>query len=64
MRFKKWISKRIQFRADSETLEKINYIAAHYGISVKEQVIHLIENCVSEYEAKIGPIEVEPKDKE
>ena len=56
--------KRIKFRADSKTLEKINYIAAYYGRSVKEQVIHLIENCVSEYETKAGPIEVEPKDKE
>ncbi len=54
--------KRIQFRADSETLEKINYIAEHYGRSVKEQIIHLIENCVSEYEAKIGPIDAESKD--
>lgn len=54
--------KRIQFRADSETLKKINYIAEHYGRSVKEQIIHLIENCVSEYEAKRGPIDDESKD--
>ena len=54
--------KRIQFRADSETLEKINYIAAHYGRSAKEEIIKLIENCVSEYEAKRGPIKVDIKD--
>lgn len=53
--------KRIQFRADPETLEKINYIAEHYGRTVKEQIIHLIENCVSDYEAKIGPIDDDPK---
>ncbi len=53
--------KRIQFRADPETLEKINYIAEYYGRTVKEQIIHLIENCVCEYEAKIGPIDDDPK---
>ncbi len=53
--------KRIQFRADTETLEKINYIAEHYGRSVKEQIILLIENCVSDYEEKIGPIDDDPK---
>lgn len=53
----------ISIITNSDTLNKIHYISEYYGRSINEQIIHLIENCVSEYERKVGPIEIDSSNK-
>lgn len=44
---------------EAELLEKIRYIAASEARSINGQLLHLMRQCVADFEAKNGPIHIE-----
>ena len=51
--------KHLGIRLDSELHKKLVYIEEYEGRSLNWQVIHLIQECVREFEGKHGPIRPE-----
>ena len=50
---------RYTLRVDRVLFQKFSYIAEYEGRSLNWQVIHLIQECVREFEGKHGPIRPE-----
>jgi hypothetical protein len=48
--------KHLSIRMDSETHDKLQFVAAYEGRSMSGQIIHLIQKCIREYEKEHGPI--------
>ena len=48
--------KHLGIRMDSQLHKKLVYIAEYEGRSLNWQVIHLIQECVREFEQEHGPI--------
>ena len=48
--------KHLGIRMDSQMHRKLVYIAEYEGRSLNWQVIHLIQECVRDFERKHGPI--------
>ena len=48
--------KHLGIRIDSELHKKLVYIAAYEGRSLNWQVIHLVQECIREFEKEHGAI--------
>ena len=55
--------KHISIRIDADVLEKFHYVAKYDDRSASGQIMYLINNCIREFEAKHGTIELSEKDK-
>ena len=55
--------KHISIRIDADVLEKFHYVAKYDDRSASGQIMYLINNCIREFEAKHGTIEIAEKDK-
>ena len=55
--------KHISIRFDTETHDKLFYIADYEGRSGSGQILYLIRRCISEFETEHGPIPTQ-QDKE
>lgn len=55
--------KHISIRIDADVLEKFHYVAKYDDRSASGQIMYLINNCIREFEAKHGIIEIAEKDK-
>lgn len=53
--------KHISIRIDADVLEKFHYVAKYDDRSASGQIMYLINNCIREFEAKHGTIELEEK---
>ena len=51
--------KSLSIRIDEEMLHKLHYVADYEGRSAKSQILILIRDCIEEYEAKHGKIEID-----
>lgn len=51
--------KHIGFRLDSEIHAKMVYIAAYEGRSLSWQMIHLMQECIRDFEKEHGVIQPE-----
>ncbi len=51
--------KHIGFRIDNELHDKMVYIAEYEGRSLTWQMVHLMQDCVRDFEKEHGPIELE-----
>ena len=51
--------KHIGFRLDSEIHAKMVYIAAYEGRSLSWQIIHLMQECIRNFEKEHGVIQPE-----
>ena len=51
--------KHIGFRIDNELKRKMAYIAEYEGRFLTWQVVHLMQECVRQFEKEHGPIETE-----
>lgn len=49
--------KHIGFRIDNELKQKIAYIAEYEGRSLTWQMVHLMQDCVRQFEKEHGPID-------
>ena len=56
-------TKSISVRIDDLMLDKLHYVAGYEGRSAKSQINILIRDCIEEYEAKHGEIEISPRKK-
>ena len=54
-----YVEKNISFKIDQETYDKLFYIAESENRSGKGQIIHLIRNCIKEFEQQHGNIQLE-----
>ncbi|MBQ2662377.1 MAG: hypothetical protein IJF80_06980 [Clostridia bacterium] len=54
--------KHISIRIDADVLEKFHYVAKYDDRSASGQIMYLINNCIREFEAKHGKIELAKKD--
>ena len=52
----------ISIRIDADVLEKFHYVAKYDDRSASGQIMYLINNCIREFEAKHGNIELAKKD--
>ena len=50
--------KHISIRIDADVLEKFHYVAKYDDRSASGQIMYLINNCIREFEAKHGEIEL------
>lgn len=50
--------KHISIRIDADVLEKFHYVAKYDDRSASGQIMYLINNCIREFEAKHGKIEL------
>lgn len=46
----------LSIRTDKALHDKFKYVAAYEGRSMSGQILHLIQDCVREFEQKYGPI--------
>lgn len=51
--------KNFSIRIDENVLHKLHIIADYEGRSANGQVLILIRDCIEQYEAKHGPIELD-----
>ena len=51
--------KHLSLRLDDETRLKLKYVAKYEGRSINGQVMHLIYDCIRDFEAKQGKIDWE-----
>lgn len=49
--------KHIGFRIDNELKQKMAYIAEYEGRSLTWQMVHLMQDCVRQFEKEHGPID-------
>lgn len=52
----------ISIRFDTETHDKLFYIAEYEGRSGSGQIIHLIRQCIMEFEREHGKIDTEKQE--
>ncbi len=50
--------KSLSIRIDEEMLHKLHFVADYEGRSANSQILILIRDCIEEYEAKHGKIEI------
>ena len=55
-------NKHLGIEVDPELLFKLQYIAKYEGRSGNGQILHLIRQCIREFESKHGPIPFEQKE--
>ena len=55
--------KNLTIRIDDAMLDKLHYVAGYEGRSANSQINILIRDCIEEYEAKHGPIDITPRKK-
>ncbi len=53
--------KNLSIRIDEDMLHKLHIVADYEGRSANSQVLILIRDCVDQYEAKHGKIELNKK---
>ena len=53
--------KNLSIRIDEDMLHKLHIVAGYEGRSANSQVLILIRDCVDQYEAKHGKIELNKK---
>lgn len=53
--------KNISVRIDDHMLDKLHYVADYEGRSANSQILILIRDCIEQYEAKHGEIEISPR---
>lgn len=53
--------KNLSIRIDEDMLHKLHIVADYEGRSTNSQVLILIRDCVDQYEAKHGKIELNKK---
>ncbi len=53
--------KSVSIRIDEDMLHKLHIVADYEGRSANSQVLILIRDCVDQYEAKHGKIELNKK---
>lgn len=46
----------LSIRMDKELHDKIQYVSKYDGRSMSNLILHLIQNCVREFEKEHGPI--------
>lgn len=51
-------TKSLSIRIDEEMLNKLHVVADYEGRSANSQIIILIRDCIEEYEAKHGKINI------
>ena len=51
--------KSLSVRIDEKMLHKLHYVADYEGRSANSQILILIRDCIEEYEAKHGKIEID-----
>jgi len=51
--------KSLSIRIDEEMLHKLHFVADYEGRSANSQILILIRDCIEEYEAKHGKIEID-----
>lgn len=51
--------KHISIRIDEEVLRKFHYVARYEERSASGQIMHLIQNCIREFEEVHGKIELQ-----
>lgn len=51
--------KHLSLRLDDETRLKLKYVAKYEGRSINGQVMHLIYDCIRDFEEKQGKIDWE-----
>ena len=49
--------KRFSIRIDSNSLNKLHYVADYEGRSANSQILILIRDCIEKYEEKHGAVE-------
>lgn len=54
--------KHLGMKIDTETHDKLFYIAEYEGRSGSGQILYLIRKCITEFEKANGPIVLEEKD--
>lgn len=55
------IERHFGLRIDDELLRKFRYVCEYYGRSANGQILYMIRNSVSRFEAEHGKIELEEK---
>lgn len=55
-------NKHLGIEIEPELHYKLHYIAKYLGRSGNGQIVHLIRQCIREFEVKQGPIPVENTD--
>lgn len=53
--------KHVGFRIENELHRKMVYIAEYEGRSLTWQMVHLMQDCVRQFEKEHGPIETTEK---
>ena len=53
--------KHISIRFDTETHDKLFYVAKYEGRSGSGQILYLIRRCIAEFEQEHGRIELDPE---
>jgi len=48
--------KHLSIRMDEGVHDKFQYIAAYEGRSMSRQILHLIQQCIRDFEKEHGPI--------
>lgn len=56
-------TKSLSIRIDEEMLDKLHVVADYEGRSANSQILILIRDCISDYEAKHGKIKIGKQDK-
>ncbi len=54
--------KNLSIRIDEEMLDKLHVISDYEARSANGQILILIRNCIEEYEAKHGVIEIKKRE--
>ena len=53
--------KHVGFRIENELHRKMVYIAEYEGRSLTWQMVHLMQDCVRQFEKEHGPIDIPPE---
>ena len=56
-------NKHIGIEVDPQLHYKLHYIAKYEGRSGNGQILHLIRQCIREFESEHGPIDAQTEDK-